>query len=263
MSIIFNASRQQLLSALPAFGFGASLTRGALVPQLAKAAGYHWLSIDSEHGTFNLAEVAQLCAACLPVGITPMVRVRSDALDEAARALDNGAQGVIIPNVHGEQEARDAVRMLRYPPLGRRNWGASGVQFAFDMPGVARAQVEMDEQILLVAMIESKQGVTNAARIAAVPGIDVLFIGAIDLSLDLEIPSQFGHPMMQQAFETVSQACRANGKYMGMGGIYDEEWTVKYMGMGAHFVAGGSDQAFMMTQAKARALFLQKCATKQ
>jgi len=187
-----NLAKQRLRAGQPTIGFGVSLLRGAVAPQIAKSAAYHWLSIDGEHGSFTVGEMSQLCAVCLPVGITPMVRVRAPALHEAARALDNGAQGVIAPNVHSADEARHLVEELRYAPMGRRNWGASGIQFGYDIPPVAQAQAQMEEEILLVAMIESDKGVANAAEIAAVPGIDLLFIGGIDLSLELGIPSQFG-----------------------------------------------------------------------
>jgi len=260
MAVISNTAKQRLLAGKPALGFQASLMRGPAVPQIARAAGYHWLCIDGEHGSTSISDSVQLCIASLPAGIAPIVRARQQALDEAARALDNGAQGVIVPNVNDAREARDMVEALRYAPLGARNWGANGVQFAYEVPNVAQAQVEMDHEILLVAMIESAEGVANASEIAATEGVDVLFIGGVDLSLGLGVPGQFGHPRVQAAFESVAAACRQHGKHLGMGGIYDEEWTVRYMGLGARFVAGGSDQAFVLAQARARARFLESCA---
>jgi len=260
MAVTPNTAKQQLIAGKPALGFQASLARGPAVPQLARAAGYHWLCIDGEHGSTSISDTVQLCVASLPAGIAPIVRARPQALDEVARALDNGAQGVIVPNVNGAREAGNMIEALRYAPRGGRNWGASGIQFGYETPNVAQAQIDMDNEILLVAMIESAEGVANAGEIAATDGVDVLFIGGIDLSLGLGVPSQFGHPRMQSAFETVAAACRQHGKHLGMGGIYDEEWTVKYMRLGARFVAGGSDQAFMLAQAKARARFLESCA---
>lgn len=260
MAIIHNSTLARLRRHQPALGFGVSQLRGALAPQLAQAAGYHWLSIDTEHGAFTLGEVAQLCMAALPTGITPIVRVRAQALDEGARALDNGAQGVIVPNVNTVQDAKRLVEAFRYPSKGARNWGPNGVQFGFDVPPAAQAQADMDAEVLVIAMLETAQGVANADAIAALPGIDMLFFGAVDLSIDLEIPGQFGHPLIQQAFRDASAVCKRHGKYLGMGGIYDQEWTRLYMSLGAQFVAGGSDQAFMLQAAKARANFLVACA---
>ena len=260
MALVPNSTLQRLRRNQPALGFGVSQLRGAMAPQLACAAGYHWLSIDTEHGAFTVGEVAQLCIAALPVGITPIVRVRAQALDEGARALDNGAQGVIVPNVNTVHDAKRLVEAFRYPDKGSRNWGPSGVQFGFDVPSAARAQAEMDAEILVIAMLETAQGVANADAIAALPGIDMLFFGAVDLSIDLGIPGQFGHPLVQQAFRDASDICRRHGKYLGMGGIYDEQWTSLYMALGAQFVAGGSDQGFLLAEARTRARFLDRCA---
>lgn len=259
MAIVPNSALHRLRNHQIALGFGVSQLRGAMAPQLARAAGYHWLSIDTEHGAFTLGEVAQICIAALPVGITPIVRVRPQALDEGARALDNGAQGVIVPNVNTLQDARRLVEAFRYPTRGGRNWGPNGLQFGFDLPPVAQAQQEMDREVLVIAMLETAQAIANADAIAALDGIDMLFIGAVDLSIDLGVPGQFGHEALRKAFRDVSGICRRHGKYLGMGGVYDEELTRAYMATGAGFVAGGSDQGFLLAEARKRARFLEQC----
>src|SRR5436190_20467650 len=80
-------------------GFGVQNLRGSVVPLLAKAAGYDWLFIDSEHGTISTQEITQICLAALPTGIAPIVRICSGSLDEGTRALDNGALGIVVPHV--------------------------------------------------------------------------------------------------------------------------------------------------------------------
>lgn len=256
-----NAALQALRNDQLSLGFGLSQLRGAVAPHMARAAGYHWLSVDAEHGGFSLAEISQVCAAALAVGIAPIVRVRAEALDEGARALDNGAQGIIVPNVNTATDAHRLVEAMRYAPQGRRNWGPSGVQFGFDVPSFEQAKAEMDAQLLLVAMLETPEGIANAQAIAAVPGVDVVFVGAVDLSSELGISGQFGHPRLQEAFTTAAEACRQQGKYLGMGGVYDEVWARRYMALGARFIAGGSDQAFVMASARSRSAFLQACHT--
>lgn len=260
MPIVFNSALHRLRNHHIALGFGVSQLRGVMAPQLAKAAGYHWLSIDCEHGAFTLSEVTQICVASLPLGITPVVRVRPQALDEGARALDNGAQGVIVPNVNTVEDARRLVDAFRYPGRGSRNWGPNGVQFGFEIPPVGQAQKEMDKEVLVIAMLESAQGIANADAIAAMDGIDMLFIGAVDLSIDLGVPGQFGHERIRKAFRDTSDICQRHGKFLGMGGIYDQELTRNYMAMNAGFVAGGSDQAFMLAEARKRARFLEECS---
>ena len=119
-----------------------------------------------------------------------------------------------------------------------------------------QAQAETNDEILVVAMIETAEAVANADAIAATPGIDVLLIGTSDLSADIGVSGQIGHERVQAAYRTVIDACAKHGKYPGMGGIYDDVWAKTYIGWGARFVLGGADQMFIMQAATARAKFL-------
>src|SRR4051812_48596894 len=99
MAIRPNAIRRILADDRVALGFGVSLLTDGSAARLARAAGYDWLALDAEHGSLSLPQIAAICAAALDVGVTPIVRVNPAALDEASRALDCGAQGVIVPSV--------------------------------------------------------------------------------------------------------------------------------------------------------------------
>ena len=153
MKIITNPALLALRQGSLSLGFGVSHLRTVATAQLAKTAGYHWLSIDMEHGAFSLAETCQLCITSLAVGIAPIVRVNSDALDEGTRALDNGAQGVIVPHVNTGAEARRIRDAFLYAPAGSRNWGANGIQFRYSVPSTAEAQELSAAETLVVAMI--------------------------------------------------------------------------------------------------------------
>ena len=85
-------------------------------PAIAAATGHDWLFLDNEHGAFSVSEIAQLCIASLPTGVTPLVRVCANAIDEATRALDNGALGIVMPHVDTAEEARRIAEAFRYPP---------------------------------------------------------------------------------------------------------------------------------------------------
>ena len=102
---------------------------------------------------------------------------------------------------------------------------------------------------------EMIEAIKNAADIAAVDGIDVLFIGTSDLSSELGIAGQMGHPKIVDAYATVGAACRKHAKTLGMGGVYDEENASRYVGMGARFVLTGSDHTYIMMGASARSGF--------
>jgi 2-keto-3-deoxy-L-rhamnonate aldolase RhmA len=173
-------------------------------------------------------------------------------LDEGTRALDNGALGVVIPHVDNVAQAKKLARIFRYPPLGSRSWGGPPTAFGFKPPGNAEAQSALNDEILVVAMIESAEGVSNAKDIAAVEGIDALLIGTSDLTAELGISGQIGHPRVQQAYEIVGAACQTNGKALGMGGVYDRDVASQYIKGGARLVLTGSDHLYLLAGAKAR-----------
>ena len=256
MPIVQNTSLQRLRAGKLSIGFGAGALRTVATPLMAKAAGFDWLFVDMEHGAFSINEATQLCIAALPTGVTPIVRVCFDALDEATRALDNGALGIVIPHVDTPAQAKRVAQALRFPPRGTRSWGGGIAVYGFQPPSAAQAQEEINNEILVVAMIETAEAVANADAIAATDGIDVLLIGTSDLSADMGVSGQVGHEKVQAAYRTVIGACQKHGKFAGMGGIYDDVWAKTYIQWGAKFILGGADQMFIMQAATARAKFL-------
>lgn len=209
-----------------------------------------------EHGTFDIDVAAQISTAALPLGITPLVRVPGREHHHAARVLDNGAQGVIVPHVETAEEARVAVSHCRYSPLGKRSVSGTQPQFGFRSLSLSESTRLANDETLLVVMLESSLGVENAEAIAAVPGVDVLMIGASDLSVDLGIPGELTHPRIEEAFRRVIAACGKHGIHPGMGGIHDSSQIASFVRLGMRFVLGGSDLRFMMAAAQERARFL-------
>ena len=255
MPLVQNNTKRKMQAGEVALGFGVHHLRTAAAPALAAATGHDWLFLDNEHGSFSVSEIAQLCIASLPTGVTPLVRVCANAIDEATRALDNGALGIVMPHVDTAKEARRIAEAFRYPPQGRRSWGGPPAVYGFRPPAMAEAQKAINDEILTVVMIESPEAVKNAGDIAAVDGIDVLLIGTSDLSSELGIAGQMGHPKVVDAYRTVGAACRKHGKVLGMGGVYDEENASRYVGMGARFVLTGSDHSYVVMGANARSGF--------
>lgn len=255
MSLVQNTAKRKLADGGLALGFGLHHIRSIAAPLLAKAGGHDFLFIDMEHGAFSVQEATQLCIAALPTGVTPLVRVCAGAIDEATRALDNGAQGIVMPHVDTADEARRIAEAFRYPPQGRRSWGGPPAIYGYQAPAMAEAQKAINGEILTVVMVESPLAVENADAIAAVEGIDVLLIGTSDLSSELGIAGQMGHPKVVEAYATVGAACSKHGKVLGMGGVYDEENARRYVGMGARFVLTGNDHSYMLMGANARSKF--------
>lgn len=256
MPLFKNEALARLRDGQLALGFGVTQLRTVAAAQIAKQAGFHWLAIDMEHGSLSLSEVSQLCLTAATVGIAPIVRIGLGALDEGSRALDNGAQGLIVPQVNTLADAKRAVEALRYPPLGARGWNGGGPQFGFAPPALLEAQEFLNRENILILLVETPAAVENAESIASCPGVDALFVGASDLSCTLGCPGEYGHSQMLTAFGKVAGACRANHKHVGVGGVYDEIHAKTYIDLGARLVAGGADLGFLMSAASSRAKFL-------
>ena len=255
MKLVQNTTKRRMAAGEVALGFGVHHLRSASAPSLAAASGHHWLFIDNEHGSFSVHEVAELCIASLPTGVTPIVRACANAIDEATRALDNGALGIVMPHVDTAKEARRIAEAFHYPPQGTRSWGGPPAVYGYQPPAMAEAQKAINAEILTVVMLESPEAIKNAEDIAEVDGVDVLLIGTSDLSSELGVAGQMGHPKIIDAYATVAAACRKHGKVLGMGGVYDEENASRYVGMGARFVLTGSDHNYMLMGANTRSSF--------
>jgi 2-keto-3-deoxy-L-rhamnonate aldolase RhmA len=258
MPIVANTAKRKMADGGVALGFGVHHLRTAAAPMLAAATGHDWLFIDTEHGAFSVQEATQLCIAALPTGVTPIVRVCAGALDEGTRALDNGALGIVVPHVDTAKQAKRIAEAFHYPPDGHRSWGGPPAVYGYAPPSTVEAQRVINAEILVVVMIESPEAVANAAAIAAVEGVDVLLIGTSDLTAELGISGQLGHPKVVEAYATVGAACAKHGKVLGLGGVYDQENAARYIGMGARFVLSGADHSYIMAGAAARTAFLRE-----
>lgn len=255
MALTVNTTKRRLKAGQMALGFGVHHLRTVAAPVLAAATGHDWIFIDGEHGAFTIQETTQLCIAALPTGVTPIVRVCAGALDEATRALDNGALGIVVPHVDTAAEAKRVADAFHYPPMGHRSWGGPPAVYGYQPPSTAEAQAAINAEILTIVMLESPTAVRNAEAIAAVDGVDVLFIGTSDLTAELGISGQMGHEKVIEAYQTVGEACRRFGKTLGMGGVYDEENAARYVGMGARFLLTGSDHGYIVSGANQRSAF--------
>jgi 2-keto-3-deoxy-L-rhamnonate aldolase RhmA len=256
MALVTNKARQRLAEGGLAIGFGVHHLRGPAAGMLAAAADFDWLFIDMEHGAMSLDDAAAISLAALGQGIAPIARVCKDALHEAARALDNGALGIVVPHVDSAEEAQAVVRALRYPPEGARSWGGPPPAYRYRAAPPAEAQRALNAEVLICCMIETEAAVANAAAIAAVPGVDALMIGTSDLTATMGIAGEIGHPRVRAAYAAVAEACLHHQKVLGMGGVYDEAVAGDYVALGVRLILGGSDHAFLMAGAGNRARFL-------
>jgi 2-keto-3-deoxy-L-rhamnonate aldolase RhmA len=256
METVRNLARERLERGELSLGVGIRLARTVEVAKAMKTAGFDWLFIDLEHGSLTLDTACQIAVGALDAGLAPIVRVPNGEYSMATRALDNGALGIVIPHVDSAVEAREVVDKLKYPPDGHRSVGGGMPQFDFRAVKIADLTQSLNAATLLVVMLETPRAIGNAKEIAAVPGIDVLLIGTNDLCAEMGIPGDFANERVIDAYDKTVAACRAHGKWAGMGGIYDEQLMPRYIERGVRFVLAGADLSFMLAAASRRTAFL-------
>ncbi len=254
MDVYSNHAKRRLASGKLTIGMVLHQARTVNIAAIAKTCGFDFFSVDMEHGSFAIDTAAQIVNAALPLGITSLVRVPATDHD-AARLLDAGAQGIIVPHVETSEAAARAVWQCKFPPLGDRS-DAVLPHLSFRIPSAPELAERVNEETLVVVMVESRKGVENAEAIAAVPGIDVILIGTNDLCRDLGIPDQFLDPRLEQAYRSVIAACQRHGVAPGMTGLHVPDLSRKFVELGMRFVMGGTDLNFLMTAARERAQFL-------
>jgi 2-dehydro-3-deoxyglucarate aldolase/4-hydroxy-2-oxoheptanedioate aldolase len=186
------------------------------VPKILEAADLDFVLIDMEHSTFDSGNVADLLALFDATPIAPFVRVPQRLYHFLARAMDAGALGVMVANVETVDEASEIVNAVKYAPVGHRGVGLGSAHTNFIVPDPVTYFREANENTTIIAMIESPRGVANAEAIAAMPGIDVLWVGHFDLTQTMGIPAQFGHPDFLEAIRRVIAATRKYGKIAGI-----------------------------------------------
>ena len=248
-----NHAKEMLEKGELSLGVGIRNARTSDIGKAMKTAGFDWLFIDMEHNTMDIDMACQIAVAAQDAGITPIVRVPGFEHHHATRALDGGAQGIVVPHVDDAATAEQMVINCRYPPVGKRSMTGALPQLAFESHPFGEVAETVNAATLLVLMLETPTAIENADAIAAVPGVDALLIGTNDLCMEMGIPGQFDHPDVAAAYETMVAACKKHGKHPGMGGVYNPELMQKYIGIGARLILSGSDMAFMMSGAKAQA----------
>lgn len=196
--------------------FGTFLNLGSVhAAELCARAGLDWLVVDLEHGAGTEADLLPQLTAIASGGTAALVRVEEGSRLRIGRALDHGALGVMVPQVHDAAAARAVASWLRYPPEGKRGVALSTRGAGFGTGGHDSVDA-INERILGVVQIESPAAVAAADAIAAVDGIDVLFVGPADLSHAMGIRGRIDHPDFEAAIRQVADAAVAHDKAAGI-----------------------------------------------
>lgn len=214
--------------------------------QSAKVAGAQFILFDMEHSAAGIDVMKQQIAYCRGLGVTPLVRVPSNQYHFVARVLDAGAHGVMVPMVETAEQARAIVRWSQYPPKGRRG-AALGAAHDDYTGGSAREKLAaLNERCIVMLQIETEIGVQNVDEIAAVPGVDSICIGFMDLTNFLGVPGEGQHPTYLAALDRIVAAAKRHGRYLGTAAP-DEAFAREYVSRGFQFICFGTDVSLLQS----------------
>lgn len=247
---LVNPVKVRLAAGEAALGLSVRLSRSGEIARIAKASGHDFLFIDIQHAIFNVETIARIADVALAVGVAPLARVRSINDPDVSMLLDNGVSGIVFPDVNTAAEARRAVELCKFPPIGRRSVGANFPQFDLRAVPLTEAVPQLNASTLVVCMIETVEGVRNVEEIAKVDGLDVLHVGTNDLAVTMGKPGQLEDPEVTAAVDKVVKCARANGKYAGMGGIRDIGKQAEAIRRGVQFLTTQSDIGFIQAAAQ-------------
>ncbi|MCL4745289.1 MAG: hypothetical protein KJZ83_07735 [Burkholderiaceae bacterium] len=203
-------------------------------------AGCRYVLYDMEHTGLGFETLKWLFSSCRGLPIEPMVRVPRGEYAWLARALDLGARGVMIPMVESAEQARSIVQACRYPPAGRRGAAFGFAQDDYTGGDVGEKVRAANERTLVIAQIETERGLEQVEAIAAVEGVDVLWVGHFDLSNFLGVPGKFDDPRFDQALRKVAEVAKRHGKAAGFMAT-DAGWIDRVRAIGYTMIAVGTD----------------------
>jgi len=232
-----NPVKKALKAGKPVYGTMVVDWRSPGIAQILAGAGFDFLFIDMEHSPFSTETMAEIIRAARLCGITPLVRTSDDAYFLLSRALDAGAQGLMVPRVETAEQAEAIIQSVKYPPEGKRGCALSMAHT--DYGAVERKEYvsRANEELLLILQIESRAAVENISEVASVRGFDAFVIGPNDLSLSYGLLGETKHPTVVGAIERVLDTALERGLHCGIH-VGDVEELVKWREKGMRLLTG-------------------------
>jgi len=230
--------RKRALAGEVMLGVGANLG-SSLTVEMIGATGFDWTWIDCEHGAGDYSELIPQIQAASIYNAPAIVRIAWNEAPRFKRVLDLGAAGIMVPYVTSAREAEQAAASMRYPPQGMRGVARFNRACGFGQDFDTYFE-QANDNLLTVVQIETKESVDRAEEIAAAAGVDVLFIGPLDLSVNMNMAQQFDRPEFEQAMDRVAAACRKYGKAAGIL-LPRLDYLAGWIAKGFTFLVVGSD----------------------
>ena len=250
MELQKNTFRQKLNEKPVTYGCWLGLPDNSAAEIMASA-GFDWLLIDSEHAPFDLRSIMSHLQVMAGYDVAPIVRPVEGSTALLKQLLDIGAQTLLVPMVDTAEQADELVKAVRYPPEGIRGLGTSLARAAQwnRTPGYLK---KANAEICLIVQVETTTALENLEAIAAVDGVDGVFIGPSDLSASMGYIGDAGNPVVVDAIIDGLEKIKAAGKFSGLLSM-DPSLTDKYIAAGATFVGVGVDTLMLQLASKALA----------
>lgn len=246
--------KQQLRDGLPKLGLFVNSHSPTVAEQLAHS-GYDWLLIDAQHGPMDYERLSAMLCAVQSGGAKAMVRVAGyDDRAGIQQALDLGADGVLVPYINTADEARQAVSCARYPTAGTRS--VYFPQRATNKDGLLGYVPNANKHVIVALQVETKACIDNMEAIAAVPGVDILFLGQNDLCMSMglfetyEFPHMYTSPELQAATAKLVTEAQKNNVILGLF-LFGTARVAEFLEKGFTFISIGNDLHHVLTQAGA------------
>lgn len=243
-----NKLKERLHSGKSAVGSFIKLTDPA-IPELLSLAGFDFFVLDTEHVAVDREQLTNIVRAADAAGITPIVRVRENQQVEILQNLDLGYAGVQVPNVDNAQEVRALISYVKYTPLGVRGLSPSVRACNYGTCGVREYIDTANANTMVIAHCETKACVENLDEILAVEGLDVVFIGPMDLSQSYGVPGDSSAPEVKAAIELATAKILASGKVAGTVASTPEA-AKALIERGVQYILLASDQAMIVNWGK-------------
>jgi 2-keto-3-deoxy-L-rhamnonate aldolase RhmA len=226
----------------------AELRQNAVLQLLANA-GFDWIIIDNEHGSFTAETISELSRAARWLDIAPIVRVPVIGYQQITQALDGGAQGIMLPRVRRVDEVELAVQAMKYPPEGSRGSAQGRGQSEFRSGDVSVMMAEANRETFLVVQVETREALENLDALLSVTGVDAALVGPNDLAIALGVPGRMRDPALERAVETVQAACARQGVHAAIH-TNDIQLTGEWAHRGIRMVSINSEVGFLSRSAK-------------
>jgi 2-keto-3-deoxy-L-rhamnonate aldolase RhmA len=239
---------QRLAENLPVYCFKSNIPH-PMVPEMIALAGAHCLWFDSEHLATTTETMTLLVQAARGANADTVVRVKNGEYGAAARMLDNGATGIMYPQVREPEDVARLVEQTRFAPVGRRGADFGIAAALWGMVPLAEVHRYQNEQVKLLIQIETPESVACIDEIASVPGISMLFIGPGDLSLTMGLPIDPEAPHILDVMQRTADAAQKHGLHWGMPAL-SLDHAARILSMGGRFLAQGGDTSVLLKAVK-------------